>query len=146
MLKRPFPRRANLKGDPMQLSKVLMLAMVGVMALAVVAQAGNNKFGVGDVRTVTFSDEFRIGEALLPGGEYEIRHVMDGKDHVMVFHKLSGKAVDVKAKCTLEPLTEKAAQSQQDVEAIRRRAVPRVGAGWQLCRARLKDGPRPFVG
>jgi len=61
----------------MQLSKVLLLAMVGVMALAVVAQAGNNKFGVGDARTVTFSDEF---------GDYEIRHVMDGKDHVMVSH------------------------------------------------------------
>jgi hypothetical protein len=80
----------------MQLSKVLMLAMVGVMALAVVAQAGNSKFGVDDVRTVTFSDEVRIGEALLPSGDYEIRHVMDGKDHVMVFHKLSGKAVDAR--------------------------------------------------
>ena len=97
----------------MQLSKVLMLAMVGVMALAVVAQAGNSKFGVGDVRTVTFSDEFRIGEALLPSGDYEIRHVMDGKDHVMVFHKLSGKAVAVRVKCSLKPLTEKAVQSQQ---------------------------------
>jgi hypothetical protein len=75
----------------MQLSKVLVLAMVGVMALAVVAKAGNSKFGVGDVRTVTFSDEFRIGEAL-PSGDYEFRHVMDGKDHVMVFHKLSSKA------------------------------------------------------
>jgi len=97
----------------MQLSKVLMLAMVGVMALAVVALAGSNKFGVGDVRTVTFSDEFRIGEVLLPSGEYEIRHVMDGTDHIMVFHRLAGKPLDVRAKCSLEPLPEKAAQSQQ---------------------------------
>lgn len=97
----------------MQLSKIAMLAVVAVMALAVVAQAGNSKFGVGDVRRVTFADDFRIGEALLPGGEYEIRHVMDGKDHFMVFHRLSGKPVEVRAKCSLEPLPEKAVQSQQ---------------------------------
>jgi hypothetical protein len=99
-----LPRERHIREIAMQLSKVLMVAMVGVMALAEVAQAGNNKPGVGDVRTVTFSDEFRVGEALLPSREYEIRHEMEG-------NKLSGKPVDVRAKCSLEPLPEKAVQS-----------------------------------
>ena len=100
----------------MQLSKlfvVFVLAMVGVMALAVLAPAEKNKFGVGDVRRVTFADEFRLGDTLLPSGPYEIRHLMEGNDHVMVFHHLSGQQADVRAKCSLEPLPEKAAQSQQ---------------------------------
>jgi hypothetical protein len=98
MLKGPFPEKGTSEGRSYAIIE---------------SPDGGNKFGVGDVRTVTFSDEFRVGEALVSSGEYEIRHVMDGKDHVMVFHKLSGKAVDVRAKCSLEPLPVKAVQSQQ---------------------------------
>lgn len=97
----------------MQWSKVAVLTVVAVMALAVLAQAGSDKFGVGDVRRVKFADEFRVGEARLPSGDYEIRHVMEGKDHIMIFHRLEGNPLDVRAKCTLEPLPDKVVQSQQ---------------------------------
>lgn len=49
----------------------------------------------------------------MPSGDYEIRHVKDRKDHVMAFHQLSARAVDVNVKCSLEPLPEKSIASQQ---------------------------------
>ena len=63
---------------------------------------------------MTFSEKIRVADTLLPKGDYEIRHVMEGSDHIMVFRQLGAKTpVQVRAKCTLVPLAEKAAGSQQ---------------------------------
>jgi len=95
----------------MQSSKVLVLAIVCVMAFAVLASAENNKFGVADVRNVSFAGNVRVGDALLPQGDYEVRHVMEGENHVMVFHKRAGKPVEARVKCSLVPLPKKASQT-----------------------------------
>ncbi len=98
----------------MQSSKVLILTIVCVLGVAVLATAANNKFGVADVHKVNFLNSVRIGDVVLPEGDYEVRHVMEAENHIMVFHKIGGrKVVDVKVKCELVPLTQKASQTQK---------------------------------
>ena len=100
----------------MQSSKIVVLALISVLALAVLATAGN-KFGVADLRSINFTGNVRIGDVLLPQGEYEVRHVMEGENHVMVFYKLgAGKPVEARVKCTLVPLPQKADQTQKSYE------------------------------
>jgi hypothetical protein len=81
-----------------------------VVALASISMAGEKNLGIRDVSRVTFVAPIRVGSALLPAGDYVVRHTMEGQDHVMVFERLHGKEV-VKVKCTLVPLTQKADQT-----------------------------------
>lgn len=90
--------------------KVLGIFMC-VLALGTIAMAGENSMGVRDVSHVTFVAPIRVGTALLPAGDYVVRHTMEGQEHVMVFEKVRGKD-QVKVKCTLVPLAQKADQDQ----------------------------------
>ncbi len=90
--------------------KVLGIFMC-VLALGTIAMAGENSMGVRDVSHVTFVAPIRVGTALLPAGDYVVRHTMEGQEHVMVFEKVRGKD-QVKVKCTLVPLAKKADQDQ----------------------------------
>jgi hypothetical protein len=75
--------------------------------------AAENKLAVADKYQVNFSEKVRVADTLLPQGKYEIRHVMEGADHIMVFRQLgTKKPVQVRAKCTLVPLSAKASESQ----------------------------------
>lgn len=82
-----------------------------VLALGTLALAGANNVVVRDVNRVTFVAPVRVGTALLPAGEYVVRHIMEGQEHIMVFQPARGKGLEVRAKCTLVPLTEKADRS-----------------------------------
>jgi hypothetical protein len=87
---------------------------VVLMMMATFAVAGQNQFGVAATYTVNFSDPVRVADTLLPKGDYEIRHTMEGQDHIMVFRQLgTRKPVELKAKCTLVALPEKASNSQK---------------------------------
>jgi hypothetical protein len=62
---------------------------------------------------VSFVDPVRVGDTLLPKGDYEIRHTMKGEEHIMVFRQMrTSKPIEVSAKCTLVPLPEKASDTQ----------------------------------
>jgi hypothetical protein len=75
--------------------------------------AAENKLAVADKYQVTFSENVRVADTLLPKGNYEIRHVMEGANHIMVFRQLgTKKPAEVRAKCTLVPLSAKASESQ----------------------------------
>ncbi|HZQ70860.1 MAG TPA: hypothetical protein VFA68_20200 [Terriglobales bacterium] len=88
--------------------------MAFVLGMAVALQAGQNKFGVSDSRSVIFESPMRVGEVLLPKGEYKVLHTMDGDNHIMVFTQQRGKnPVEVKIKCTLVPLTAKAPATEK---------------------------------
>jgi uncharacterized protein YxeA len=90
-----------------------ILILMCVVALGAVASA-ENQLGIADKYTVTFSEQIRVADTLLPKGNYEIRHEMQGSDHIMVFHQLGAKkAVDFRAKCQLVPLQAKAHASEQ---------------------------------
>jgi hypothetical protein len=97
--------------------KWLVAALVCALGLTVLASAGNkdkNTMGVADVQKITFTGTVRIGDAVLPQGQYEVRHVMEGENHIMVFHQVgNSKAQDVRVKCSLQPLAQKADQTQK---------------------------------
>ena len=89
---------------------ILILLSVFIMgALA----AAENQLGIRDNYRVTFSENVRVADTLLPQGNYEIRHEMQGSEHIMVFRQLGKKnPVEVRAKCNLVPLTAKADKDQ----------------------------------
>jgi hypothetical protein len=75
--------------------------------------AAENQFGIADKYQVNFPEKVRVADTLLPRGNYEIRHVMEGSEHIMVFRQLgTKKPVEVRAKCTLVPLRAKADKDQ----------------------------------
>lgn len=84
----------------------LAVLLVGVMAVA-----GTNSMGVRDISHVTFVAPVRVGTAVLPAGDYVMRHTMEGENHVMVFQRAHSKDV-FKVKCTLVPLPNKAQKNQ----------------------------------
>jgi hypothetical protein len=91
-----------------------VLVLMCVVMLGAVA-AAENQMGIADQYQVTFSQNVRVADTLLPKGNYEIRHVMEGSNHIMVFRQLgTRKAVEVRVKCTLVPLGAKAGKDQKD--------------------------------
>lgn len=95
---------------------VRFLSVIAVLLVAVVtiATAGQNQFGVADLQRITFQDPIRVGDTLLPQGNYEIRHVMEGDNHIMLFKQLGvNKPVETRVKCTLVQLPAKANQTQK---------------------------------
>jgi hypothetical protein len=97
----------------MRASKWLIVTAVCVVALAAMAVASAMP-GVADVQKISFDSPIRIGGTLVPAGNYEVRHVMEGDNHIMVFHDVNRKkAPDVRIKCTLVPLAQKADETQK---------------------------------
>ncbi len=94
----------------MRLMKVLGIALF-VLAVAGLAVATDTVV-VRDSNRVTFAAPIRVGTNLLPAGEYIVRHVMEGQDHIMVFQPAKGKGPEVRAKCTLTPLAQKANRTE----------------------------------
>jgi hypothetical protein len=87
--------------------------MLFVVALASIAMAGPNSMGIQDVSKVTFVAPIRVGSTLLPAGDYVVRHTMEGQEHIMVFQAEKGSKIpDVKVKCTLVRLAQKADHNQ----------------------------------
>jgi hypothetical protein len=96
----------------LKLVGILTVVFVFVLSLAVAAE--QNSIGVANKYQVSFSEKVRLADTVLPKGDYEIRHVMEGQDHIMVFHQLgTRKPIEVRAKCTLVPLATPARESQK---------------------------------
>lgn len=91
----------------MRVLKILGILLC-VLALVALATAGGNNLGIRDSYRVTFVAPIHIGNAVLPAGDYKIRHTMQGEEHIMVFQLANGKGAEVKAKCSLVPLAQKA--------------------------------------
>lgn len=86
-----------------------------IFALTAVAMAGVNKMGIHEVNHVSFDAAVRVGTALLPAGDYVVRHTMEGQDHVMVFQRELTKE-EYKVKCTLVPLSQKVEKNESVVQ------------------------------
>jgi len=90
-----------------------MLLLVVCVFLLVLAVPADNPPVVAPVQKITFVSPMRVGGTLLPKGDYEVRHVMEGQDHIMVFHSVSSKKVaEVRVKCSLVPLPQKAERTE----------------------------------
>jgi hypothetical protein len=97
----------------MRFLKVVTVVALCVLGLSLVASAGENKFGVADNRNITFSEPMRVGEMLLPRGDYQVLHTMDGNYHIMVFKQLHSKRpAEARVHCQLVPLQKKAARTE----------------------------------
>jgi hypothetical protein len=72
-----------------------------------------------------------VGGELLPAGDYVVRHTMEGPDHVMVFQSVNHKHADVKAKCQLIDLGNKADQTRTvyEVNAAKERVLQELVFG-----------------
>lgn len=85
-----------------------------VFALSLFAIAKQNQFGVADSYKIVFTAPTRIGDVLLPQGNYQVLHTMQGQDHIMVFKRLqTRKPVEARVKCQLVPLPKKAGRDEQ---------------------------------
>lgn len=98
----------------MRFLKVLGI-LICVLGLSTIIVAADKGMGIHEVSRITFDVPIHVGTALLPAGEYQVRHTMEGQDHVMVFTRAQGKE-SFKVKCTLVPLGQKAAQSSTSYE------------------------------
>jgi len=98
----------------MRFLRFVVVATICVLGLSLLAGAGQNKFGISDNRTIAFTSPVRIGEVLLPSGDYSVRHIMDGANHIMIFKQLSAaKPMEARVKCDLVPLKKKANRTEQ---------------------------------
>ncbi|MFY9845195.1 MAG: hypothetical protein WA718_18285 [Terriglobales bacterium] len=87
---------------------LLCLFVLGAVSVA------DNPMGIKDSYKVDFSEKVLVAGTLLPKGTYQISHVMEGSDHIMIFRQLdSKKPVEVRAKCTLVPLGAKATRDEK---------------------------------
>ena len=91
----------------MRFVKILGILLC-VAALVSLAAAVDKNLGIRDSYRITFTAPVRVGTAMLPAGEYNILHTMEGQEHIMVFKPVRGKGAELKAKCTLVPLAQKA--------------------------------------
>ena len=97
----------------MRVVKILVFAvfvlMLVVLAATVSVQAKENSLGVADVSKIVFVSPVRVADVLLPAGEYEVRHSMQGDSHLMVFKQLNkAKPIEATVNCHLVPLDRKA--------------------------------------
>lgn len=95
----------------MRISK--LIAVLILVSMASLAMAELNQFGVADIQKVTFNDPMKIGDVVLPKGEYKVVHAMDGENHIMLFtqQRVSNPA-QARVKCQLVKLASKAERTQ----------------------------------
>ena len=81
-------------------ARMLLVCMLALVPLAV---AGNN-LGIHDSGKIVFNTPTRVGDTLLPAGDYVVRHTTGGQEHLMVFQSVNHKVREVKAKSQLVQL------------------------------------------
>ena len=97
----------------MRFLKFVAVVAMCVVGLSLLASAGDNKFGVADSRNITFTEPMRVGDTLLPTGDYQVLHTMDGDRHIMVFKQLNSKRpAEARVQCQLVPLQKKAERTE----------------------------------
>jgi len=97
----------------MRFLKVVAIVAMCVLGLSLLASAGENKFGVADTRNITFSGPMRVGDTLLPQGDYQVLHIMEGNHHIMIFKQQHSKRpAEARVQCQLVPLPKKAERTE----------------------------------
>lgn len=96
----------------------LLALLLGVLSIPLLAQENHQGMTrIGKRGLIEFDSAVRVGDQLLKEGIYQIQHVMEGEDHIIVFRKMSldnyrqelrGAEVIARVKCRVEPLGEKA--------------------------------------
>src|SRR5262250_524267 len=84
----------------------VLIAAILVIGATTLLTAKDNPMGIAPKQEITFTAPTVVGGSLLPAGDYKIIHEMQGTEHIMIFKSVNGKT-EVKAKCSLVPLSEK---------------------------------------
>jgi hypothetical protein len=92
---------------------VMMMTIALIFCSAALVQATDNPLGIANKQTITFGSPTVVGGTLLPAGEYQVLHQMNGTEHIMVFKGIAGTKGEAKAKCNLVPLAVKATKTEQ---------------------------------
>ena len=91
---------------------IVVMTVIVILGATTLLIAKDNSMGVANSRDIAFSAPTVVAGTLLPMGDYKVLHEMQGTTHYMIFKQINGKA-EVKAKCNLVPLTEKAKTTEQ---------------------------------
>lgn len=92
---------------------VMMLTAAVVLFAATLMQASDTPPGISAKQTIVFNTPTVVGGTVLPAGQYQVLHTMNGNEHIMVFKGIEGTKGEAKAKCNLVPLGAKAPQTEQ---------------------------------
>jgi len=97
----------------MRFLKVAAVVTMCVLGLSLLASATENQFGITDNSKITFYEPIRVGDTLLPSGDYQVLHTMDGSQHIMVFKQLNARRpAEARVQCQLVPLQKKAVRTE----------------------------------
>lgn len=91
-----------------------LAAVIMVLVCAMTLAAKDNAMGIADKQTINFTAPTLVGGTLLPAGDYNVTHEMNGPAHVMIFKQIGGKKAEAKASCNLVPLKAKAEHTVQE--------------------------------
>jgi len=91
---------------------VLLILVLLVLAATLAAQGTP----VGKSRDLTLSSPARIGDVVLPAGDYRVTHLMDGDRHIMVFKSVKGEKKEVRVPCKMQTLDARARHTEQRYE------------------------------
>ena len=92
---------------------VMTMTIALILCTAALVQATDSSLGIANKQTIVFNSPTVVGGTLLPAGQYQVLHQMNGNEHIMLFKGVQGTKGEAKAKCTLVPLGQKAAQTEQ---------------------------------
>jgi hypothetical protein len=84
--------------------KTTIFVITALIAATTLLLAQQN-FGVNRTKKLTLHDQVRIGSQVLPPGQYKIKHVMDGENHLMLF---KNDRQEFRVNCTMSTLPQKA--------------------------------------
>lgn len=90
----------------------MILTIAVVLCAAALVQATDAMPGVAAKQTIVFSSPTLVGGTLLPAGDYQVLHTMNGTEHIMVFKGIQGTKGEAKVKCNLVPLGTKATRTE----------------------------------
>lgn len=92
-------------------SNRVLMAIVCVTVVLGLTLAVSAQNGIAKTQRVTFDEPIKVQGQLVPAGNYTIDHVMDGKNHVMVFKQVSGARQEFRFNCNMVQLPSKAKQT-----------------------------------
>ena len=95
--------------------KIAVLAVLSLFILGLTAFAADSSFGVGKTRNITFLENTKVGDVVLPAGEYKVQHLMEGDVHTLVFKSNANNKEKARVKCTMEKLDKKADRTMTQI-------------------------------
>lgn len=96
--------------------KIAAVAIIMLFILGV-AFAADTSFGAGKTKNITFNSDVKVGDKVLPAGDYKVLHLMEGNEHTLVF-KSTTNVEKVRVKCNMVDLGKKAEDTFSEYKIV----------------------------